>query len=116
MRWAGIALATVLAAGLAAPTATIAQTNPDGRYREFGDAGGFLNVMPPGQDGTLNAAQVEQVAAANAADDYSAFPPYFADQQAMSMNPPHFAGSFARLDERRASSRGKGSAGKRRGG
>src|SRR5262249_13037164 len=30
-----------------------AQTGP-GRYHDFGDACGFLNILPPGQDGVLN--------------------------------------------------------------
>jgi acyl-homoserine lactone acylase PvdQ len=46
--WAGVAVVACLA--LAAPAAR-AQV---GRYRGFGDATGFLNVVPPGQDGSLN--------------------------------------------------------------
>jgi acyl-homoserine lactone acylase PvdQ len=32
-----------------------------GRYREFGDIGGFMNILPPGADGVLNAAELAQV-------------------------------------------------------
>jgi acyl-homoserine lactone acylase PvdQ len=44
-----IATAAVVLA-LAGPSPGAAQ----GRYRQFGDATGFLNIVPPGQDGSLN--------------------------------------------------------------
>src|SRR3989442_4422498 len=37
---------------LAAALPAAAQSNP-GHYQGFGDAGGFLNIVPPGQDGVL---------------------------------------------------------------
>jgi hypothetical protein len=51
-------LVVVLLLGGLAPRA--ASAGP-GHYREFGDAGGVLNVLPPGQKGVLNAAEALQV-------------------------------------------------------
>jgi len=64
---ATLGLAFLLAAGLAA-----AQPGP-GRYQAFGDARGFLNIVPPGSDGVLNGP--EAVAAQG-----GTFPPHFMDQ------------------------------------
>ena len=50
MRRALPALLLLLAAALPAA----AQSNP-GHYQGFGDARGFLNIVPPGQDGVLTA-------------------------------------------------------------
>ncbi|HZR81875.1 MAG TPA: penicillin acylase family protein [Candidatus Binatia bacterium] len=66
------ALAAVLALGFA-PTAR-AQTQ--GHYQQFGDAGGFLNILPPGQDGVLNG---PEAIAAQAGQ----YPPHVMDQLAM---------------------------------
>lgn len=44
-----------------------------GRYQQFGDATGFLNIVGPGQDGSLNA--TEAVAALG-----GTYPPYVRDQ------------------------------------
>ncbi len=57
-RRAGLALALlIVAATLAVPGEPgLAQGNPGG-YRGFGDPGGFLNIVPPGQDGVLNGAE-----------------------------------------------------------
>lgn len=54
---------------LALPTLAAAQ----GRYRDFGDAGGFLNILPPGQDGVLNGVEAIQAQAGT-------YPPYVRDQ------------------------------------
>src|SRR2546422_1657302 len=45
-----------IALGLAALLAAVprASAQPVGRYQEFGDGRGFLNIVPPGQDGVLN--------------------------------------------------------------
>src|SRR5438132_14435739 len=64
---AALAPAFLFAAGLAA-----AQPGP-GRYQTFGDARGFLNIVPPGSDGVLNGP--EAVAAQG-----GTFPPHFMDQ------------------------------------
>ncbi len=48
---------------------------PIGHYQDFGDAKGFLNILPPGQDGTWSAADA---AAGNAA-----YAPHMRDQLAM---------------------------------
>ena len=53
-----IALAVVLACTCVVAEAS-AQTNV-GRYRDFGDAGGFLNILPPGADGVLNSTEIVQ--------------------------------------------------------
>jgi acyl-homoserine lactone acylase PvdQ len=47
-----------------------------GHYREFNDAGGFMNILPPGQDGVLNG--VEAIAAQT-----GTYPPHVRDQLAM---------------------------------
>jgi acyl-homoserine lactone acylase PvdQ len=44
-----------------------------GRYREFGDAGGFINILPPGQDGSLNGAEAIEAQGGT-------YPPYVRDQ------------------------------------
>jgi len=58
----------VLAATLAAPAD--AQV---GRYQEFGDATGFLNIVGPGQDGSLNATEALGTVGGT-------YPPYVRDQ------------------------------------
>jgi hypothetical protein len=40
----------------------VAQGNP-GHYQDFGDPGGFLNIVPPGADGVLNAPEAVQAQA-----------------------------------------------------
>src|SRR5882724_13176763 len=62
----------VLLLALAPPVR--AQT--DGHYQEFGDALGFLNIVPPGQDGVLNGP--EAIAAQG-----GQYPPHVKDQLAM---------------------------------
>ena len=47
-----------------------------GHYREFNDAGGFLNIVPPGQDGVLNGP--EAILAQT-----GTFPPHVQDQLGM---------------------------------
>jgi hypothetical protein len=80
-----IALAAAPTAGSTAPAA--AAPSVDGHYRGFGDAGGFLNILPPGQKGTLTAAELAQVNAATTssagANDPSAYPAHVADQRQM---------------------------------
>ena len=83
-----VAALLVVAANLApiAPAAarTASQSaNPDGHYRGFGDAGGFLNILPPGQKGGLTTAELAQVNAATTAGDPNAYPANVADQRAM---------------------------------
>jgi acyl-homoserine lactone acylase PvdQ len=51
------ALSLAVLAGLPAPVSpppASAQEAVDGRYQDFGDPGGFLNIVPPGQKGTVN--------------------------------------------------------------
>ncbi|HYB98371.1 MAG TPA: penicillin acylase family protein [Candidatus Limnocylindrales bacterium] len=67
-----IALAAVLAPILV--TSAVAQVS--GSYRGFGDAGGFLNILPPGQDGVLNGP--EAIAAQG-----GSLPPHVLDQLSM---------------------------------
>ena len=59
---------------LFAPQSSEAQS--PGHYREFGDAGGFLNIIPPGQDGVLNGP--EAIAAQG-----GQYPPHVRDQLGM---------------------------------
>jgi len=69
MRFRPHAAAFALLAAVLMPTLAAAQ----GNYRGFGDAGGFLNILPPGQDGSLNGA--EAIAAQG-----GTYPPYTRDQ------------------------------------
>src|SRR5258705_13311820 len=62
----------VLCGALVAARPAPAQTN-QGHYREFGDAVGFLNIVPPGADGVLNGA--EAIAAQG-----GTYPPHVKDQ------------------------------------
>jgi acyl-homoserine lactone acylase PvdQ len=48
-------------------------------YQEFGDASGFLNIVGPGQDGSLNATEAVQAEAGT-------YPPYVRDQLDMYAN------------------------------
>ena len=66
-----IALALFL--GLSGSTG---QASSPGHYRDFGDPGGFLNILPPGQDGLLNG---PEALAAQAGQ----YPPHFRDQLPM---------------------------------
>lgn len=47
-----------------------------GSYQAFGDSGGFLNIVPPGQDGVLNAAETLQA-------QLGTWPPHVLDQLSM---------------------------------
>lgn len=64
------ALVTLCVLGAAPVAAQI------GRYQEFGDAGGFLNIVPPGQDGSLNLVETVQAQGGT-------FPPHVIDQLGM---------------------------------
>ncbi|TMA39105.1 MAG: penicillin acylase family protein, partial [Deltaproteobacteria bacterium] len=68
MRRALPALLLLLAAALPAA----AQSNP-GHYQGFGDARGFLNIVPPGQDGVLNGPEAIQAQGGT-------YPPHVKDQ------------------------------------
>src|SRR5688500_17776419 len=76
MRRLVVAALIVCAVTVVTPAST-AQTPPPSTYRGNGDAGGFSNVMPPGQDGVLNGAE----AARYQADGTT--PPHFSDQTGM---------------------------------
>ena len=65
-RLALIALALFL--GLSGSTG---QASSPGHFRDFGDAGGFLNILPPGQDGVLNGPEAIFAQAGQ-------YPPFFA--------------------------------------
>jgi acyl-homoserine lactone acylase PvdQ len=66
-----LVVATVVLA-LAAATLAHAQ----GHYQEFGDARGFLNIVPPGQDGSLNGTETIQAQGGT-------YPPHVIDQLGM---------------------------------
>jgi acyl-homoserine lactone acylase PvdQ len=68
-------LSVVTAVVLSGPLPAAAQ-GPVGHYQEFGDALGFLNIVPPGQDGVLNGP--EAIAAQG-----GQYPPHVKDQLAM---------------------------------
>ncbi|MBW3620478.1 MAG: penicillin acylase family protein [Actinobacteria bacterium] len=59
------------------PPAGAQDAEADGRYRGSGDPGGIWNIVPPGQDGVVNAAEAVE---ANAGGDT---PPHFQDQLQM---------------------------------
>src|SRR6185369_1455117 len=60
-------IGTLIAAATARAQATV------GRYQEFGDVRGFVNVVGPGQDGSLNATEAVQAQGGT-------YPPYVRDQ------------------------------------
>src|SRR5581483_10059896 len=83
-RRAVLAAAALLVAGLAtAVPARSAAAATDGHFRGFGDAGGFLDILPPGQRGDLTPAELAQVGAATDAKDPNGYPAHVADQRAM---------------------------------
>src|SRR5688572_566513 len=66
-----------LAALLAVGSAESGQAQSvDGQYQGFGDPGGFLNILPPGQDGVLNGIEALQAQTGQ-------YPPHVQDQLAM---------------------------------
>src|SRR5439155_19472768 len=67
-----------LAALVAAASPAAAQSNP-GHYQGSGDARGFLNIVPPGQDGVLNGPKALQAQGGQ-------YPPHVKDQLAMYAN------------------------------
>src|SRR5438094_290196 len=69
-----LALGVALLAAVAA--VPLARAQSPGHYQDFGDARGFLNIVPPGQDGVLNGP--EAIAAQG-----GTFPPHFMDQLGM---------------------------------
>ena len=97
MRWGRAAAAVLLlalttpvvraAATTTAPSAPSAPSAPDGgrsvdgRYREFGDGGGFLNILPAGQNSGLTAEGLDRVT--RAIDGNGQLPAHYADQQAL---------------------------------
>ena len=61
---------------LALRLATAALAAGPGHLHEFGDPGGFLNIVPPGQDGVLNGPEAIQAQAGT-------YPPHVMDQLGM---------------------------------
>ncbi len=61
-------IVAVVAGGRSADGQTL-----QGHYQEFGDATGFLNILPPGQDGVLNGVEAVQAQAGT-------YPPHVKDQ------------------------------------
>src|SRR5689334_23476028 len=68
---AGAALSTALS--LMGASVALAQT---GAYQGYGDSRGYLNIVPPGQDGVLNAVEALQAQAGT-------YPPHVIDQLSM---------------------------------
>ena len=72
-----IALALIaLGFVLAMAPSTQASLAVDGHYQGFGDSAGFLNILPPGQDGVLNGLEAIQAQAGQ-------YPPHVKDQLSM---------------------------------
>jgi acyl-homoserine lactone acylase PvdQ len=72
-----VAAACVLVTVLVVPVSSGgAQTAPvtDGRYQDFGDQGGVVNILPPGQDGGLNSVELAATVFADSP------PPHWRDQ------------------------------------
>lgn len=90
--WAGDAPATT------APGGTTGTTGPetDGRYREFGDGGGFLNILPPGQNAGLTAEELTQAAAAVRGEGI--FPEHYVDQHEIYDALVHASGDLTDAD------------------
>lgn len=73
---ARLVVVTVAATTLLIASALPAAAQSAGHYQEFGDARGFVNIVPPGQDGVLNGP--EAIAAQG-----GTYPPYVRDQLGM---------------------------------
>jgi acyl-homoserine lactone acylase PvdQ len=72
-----LAIALVIVCALLALTPTTSSDAiVDGHYHGYGDATGFLNILPPGQDGSLNGVEAIQA-------QLGMYPPYVKDQLAM---------------------------------
>jgi acyl-homoserine lactone acylase PvdQ len=69
--------------GTASSSGSSDPSGSNGRYQQFGDAGGFLNIIPPGQAGHLTPAELEQASKATEANDPNGFPAHYGDQRAM---------------------------------
>jgi acyl-homoserine lactone acylase PvdQ len=69
-------LSTITPLVLLLAIATPVRAQTDGHYQDFGDARGFLNIVPPGQDGVLNGP--EAIAAQG-----GSYPPHVMDQLGM---------------------------------
>jgi acyl-homoserine lactone acylase PvdQ len=85
-----VALLALVAAGAPASaqpssttTTTTTTTAPDvdPRYRGFGDGGGFLNILPPGQNAGVTEAMLGQIDKALKGE--GEFPPHYVDQLEM---------------------------------
>ena len=64
-----------------APSTSTAPAEVDPRYRGFGDGGGFLNILPPGQNAGVTEAMLGQID--KALKDEGEFPPHYVDQLEM---------------------------------
>ena len=73
-RWIALAALSGLMLFGVAPR-SLASPPDQGHYQEFGDAGGFLNILPPGEDGVQSAAEVSLGA--------TAYQPHMRDQLSM---------------------------------
>ena len=93
-----VVLAFLLSLQLAAVSPTAAQI---GHYRGFGDAGGFVNILPPGQDGVLNGPETVQAQAGT-------YPPHVKDQLAYGSPAKHFVRFLGSNSERLSFSGGHG--------
>ena len=76
MRLRSLLVVAVALLTAVAGVAPVGAQDVDGRYQDFGDPGGFLNIVPPGQKGVFNAA--EAVSAQG-----GSYPPHTVDQLEM---------------------------------
>jgi acyl-homoserine lactone acylase PvdQ len=74
-------------------TTTDGGSTIDTRYRGYGDGGGFLNVLPPGQNAGVTETMLGMIS--NAMNDTGEFPPHYVDQlrmyEALSTSPDDLA-------------------------
>lgn len=68
----------------------------DGRYREFGDGGGFLDILPAGQNAGLTTEGLARATAATKGD--GEFPPHYEDQLRVYDSLVHASGDLTDAD------------------
>jgi acyl-homoserine lactone acylase PvdQ len=66
----------IVAVGLLLALSQTSRAEVDGHYQGFGDSTGFLNILPPGQDGSVNGLEAIQA-------QLGTTPPHYQDQLAM---------------------------------
>ena len=85
-----IAAAAVVPAAAQQATSTTSAPDVDPRYRGFGDGGGFLNILPPGQNAGVTETMLGQIDKALKGE--GEFPPHYVDQLEMYESLVHSGG------------------------